>query len=1207
MNREPTSERSLPEFSAEARAATGSGTDARLEQIMETIRQADYSAECVDRAIAENPELGSRITEEISLEKQLRRSAPPLAPERIGHYRIRGELAHGGMGRIYKGWDSELYRDVAIKTIRQDVHSVDYQRRFLREQRILAQLHETRIIPIFEAGTFEHAGRIEMYYVMPLVEGAVSLADALACARLAAGVRETPRLSDLVARARSGSDLTCSRNTVHDATASTLVPASRRPGAIEQTAGACPKAVRHSNSYLRSVANVVAEIAVALDFAHSRGIVHRDCKPANVLITPSEEVFVLDFGLACAVDEQPSATAKMPRDLGERDLTHILTEGSGGTPEYMAPEQFAGKATVHSDVWGLGATLYELLTFEKPFGTDRDRIEQRIVTDPPLPMTGFAENLPDDLRAICLKALEKEPRKRYVSAARLAEDLRRWLNGFPTAARPAGVPRRLALWSRRNPGWAATLLLAVVCATVGWAMQLNAANRDRVAALARSIQSKRDSLLQSLQRIRLTSHRSSWSRETLRIAAEAADLGRDEVLRDQALACLAGIDVAPLKVWDFGGSSVAFHPDSDHLLIGANAESSAKIWAARGDHLQSPLSIAPGPVVFSAAGEALSATIEDPWRISLWNLSQKKLVGRFEVPLPADVEQPTDPALIRNLRARVEIALSHDGAMLSASVPVPDEAGKWGETSAAIFVWNTRGEVVRRLEGHATSLCFSPDNSLLAAGREDGTIAVVALADGKNVAALGHVGSRVHCLDFRIDPVRDGAALHWLLAAGDADGTVTVWDVAARQPRSFCRGSHYDIFAVKFSPDGMTLASGGRGAVRLWDFATGTELLKIQQTGDYINCLEYSADGRQLAISSKDSVTLWALEFGRGIDVLRGMSSQVVKTCRSGDGKLILAQGQNWEIGVFEVNPRRLRYVVAGPRGFTADNSALAIGPDGTFAATAGSEARFFKLDTGALIGKLALPPGLVDNLAFTRDGGLISVRVECLDGNTAPMSNAHPKDFPRVLRVRNLYATDPAAALHELPRFNWHVFCAMIDPEGRFFVADGLHGTPERMTAEIIAYDAATGKETWRRTRTKLNRGPFMSIDAMGSTVACSDDENSKSEFFRLPYGQPSGTSTPLALALSSTGTFALTNGDKVFDSSDTLGFALHRQPDGDVVLKLGIDFQPHNTSPQFSPDDNMLVFGTMEGQVVICDLPEIDRRLRELGFPALGFKPGN
>src|SRR5258708_10496513 len=124
--------RSNPETGrTESGIPAGSSLDDRLEQVMETIRQGAYAAELVDRAIAENPDLARRIADEVGFEKQLRAGAPPLAPERIGHYRIRGELAHGGMGRIYKGWDSELYRDVAIKTIRQDGPSADYNRRFL--------------------------------------------------------------------------------------------------------------------------------------------------------------------------------------------------------------------------------------------------------------------------------------------------------------------------------------------------------------------------------------------------------------------------------------------------------------------------------------------------------------------------------------------------------------------------------------------------------------------------------------------------------------------------------------------------------------------------------------------------------------------------------------------------------------------------------------------------------------------------------------------------------------------------------------------------------------------------------------------------------------------------------------------------------------------------------------------------------------------
>src|SRR5579863_10337540 len=133
--------KSPPSGSTAAPSSTND-SELRLEEIMEALRQGRHAPDLVERAIAENPELASRIRDDVALERNLRESAPPLAPLRIGRYHIRGELAHGGMGKIYKGWDSELYRHVAIKTVRQDLPSAEYKFRFLREQRILARLHE---------------------------------------------------------------------------------------------------------------------------------------------------------------------------------------------------------------------------------------------------------------------------------------------------------------------------------------------------------------------------------------------------------------------------------------------------------------------------------------------------------------------------------------------------------------------------------------------------------------------------------------------------------------------------------------------------------------------------------------------------------------------------------------------------------------------------------------------------------------------------------------------------------------------------------------------------------------------------------------------------------------------------------------------------------------------------------------------------------
>jgi tetratricopeptide (TPR) repeat protein len=208
----------------------------------------------------------------------------------------------------------------------------------------------------------------------------------------------------------------------------------------------------------RAATLLLAEAAEAVHHAHMRGILHRDLKPANILIDDQGHPHVTDFGLAKKVE-------------GDSELTQsgaIL-----GTPAYMAPEQTTGHrgaVTTATDVYGLGAVLYALLVGKSPFGGD-SVVEtlDAVQTRPPEPPSRLNAKVPRDLEVICLKCLEKDPARRYRSADGLAEDLRRWLDGRPIAARPVSAAVRAWMWCRRHPvpaGLSAALVLAVLAGSI---------------------------------------------------------------------------------------------------------------------------------------------------------------------------------------------------------------------------------------------------------------------------------------------------------------------------------------------------------------------------------------------------------------------------------------------------------------------------------------------------------------------------------------------------------------------------------------------------------------------------------------------------------------------------------------------------------------------------------------------------------------------
>lgn len=206
----------------------------------------------------------------------------------------------------------------------------------------------------------------------------------------------------------------------------------------------------------REAARLVEIVARAVHHAHERGVLHRDLKPANILLDEEGNPHVTDFGLAKLLTSTE----------GKGSLTE--TGAIVGTADYMAPEQLDGtssKVTTSCDVYGLGALLYELATGRRPFqGTTVLNVLDHIRTRDPRRPTSVNRRVDRDLEIICLKCLEKDPEKRYPSAEALADDLRRYLDGRPIHARPAGLRGKVSKWARRQPACAA--LVAVTCLAI---------------------------------------------------------------------------------------------------------------------------------------------------------------------------------------------------------------------------------------------------------------------------------------------------------------------------------------------------------------------------------------------------------------------------------------------------------------------------------------------------------------------------------------------------------------------------------------------------------------------------------------------------------------------------------------------------------------------------------------------------------------------
>jgi serine/threonine protein kinase len=355
-----------------------------------------------------------------------------VEPQPLGDFRIVRQIGRGGMGVVYEAVQLSLGRRVALKVLPLAATLDPKQlQRFKNEAQAAAQLHHTNIVPVYAVGS----ERSVHYYAMQLIEGQ-SLAAVIEEMRHPDGA--APGAKKVAPGPKRQQGVT------------TIVDS--RPGDFRSSAlGKGPR----SGEFFRMAAALGFKAAEALEHAHELGVIHRDVKPANLLIDARGNLWVTDFGLA----------------LFQSDAGLTMTGEVLGTLRYMSPEQALGKRGVvdhRTDVYSLGVTLYELLTLQPAFnGQDRQELLTQITCDDPQPPRRLNPAIPVELETIVLKAMARSPADRYATAREMADDLQRFLEHRPILARRPSLRDRAVKWAWRHRGVVASAVVLLLMAVAG--------------------------------------------------------------------------------------------------------------------------------------------------------------------------------------------------------------------------------------------------------------------------------------------------------------------------------------------------------------------------------------------------------------------------------------------------------------------------------------------------------------------------------------------------------------------------------------------------------------------------------------------------------------------------------------------------------------------------------------------------------------------
>ncbi|MEZ6133639.1 MAG: protein kinase [Pirellulaceae bacterium] len=841
--------------------------------------------------IRQHPKLESEIREIFPMMLLMEDVAAEPKPERddlaslekLGDFKIHRVIGRGGMGVVYEATQESLGRRVALKVcpLTQGMSSRNRER-FRRESRAAAMLHHTNIVPVFAVG--EEGGML--YYAMQFISGA-TLDDVIqelrllwqtsptSTTRLTRGVHSQP---SSLSKRHEASAVAHSLVSTSGSRPSSVEPLHRLPNAesnnehiaeVHLPGQSSNKESRGGNAkYWDSVARIGVQVAEALVYAHGKGTLHRDIKPANLMLDQAGVVWVMDFGLA--------------KSLEEDDLTR---EGEViGTLRYMAPEQCKGVSGTTSDIYSLGLTLYEMLALRPAYEElHRTELLRAITENDPIPPRKINRHVPRDLETIVMKAIEREPTRRYATAQELADELERFLSDEPIRARPVSATERVGKWIRRRPAIATltaalALVFVVSFALVSW--KWREAERERAVAntaAAAEQEAREDADAQrSLAVARLDDaeqalYRSSISR------AEATSRTAPDTARELLANLIPAAGEVDRRDWEWGylntllnqevavmqcGASeaewirsLAFSQDETLLAVGSgrtgfsqpqnrSPKGRVTIWSTRTAELIAELPIEHTAYSLAFSSDNRRLTVSEPvaknhmeatWSggVTIWDVESASPICELEQPDKAN-------------RLRYLAYCSDDGIIVGSNCTPMATYGWHAQTGE--LLWTIRSTELVAVDADSESLLLSrhqPTRDLVRFRISDlQELEVVSELPKRTpplTTRLGLLGCKLDTFRFDLERFDGQRTLLW----GDDQYKVTTTEPL----RPICAVHPADNIAAVGAAD---------GTVRAWNTDTG-ELQRIYRGhAAPVQAVAYSPSGRWLASGDwSGEVRLW--------------------------------------------------------------------------------------------------------------------------------------------------------------------------------------------------------------------------------------------------------------------------------------------------------------------------------------------------------------